>query len=383
MKNIVYILIFSLLLSYSCTAQHDAKELIFAKEIVFDRGGYRCSGTFIDNGSFYIYVGEPVSRKELKIYNSDWELCKTIKLKSLPYLEYVHSLDIINMDSILIYIGSPLQRIYLIDSNANIKFQKDIPWSVKDDSVRMSLDHIVGNSHYNNYIYTGRTIYPTGKEIHSDSYNCDARIKCNRVARELPVYCRISLQDSSLDFEGFGQGALNHLYVNDTILDASYGGTYICNNLFFHAHYVNGYNMLLFNLDDNKFQKKLSLSSKIADFKKLKNVMMVGKSYNELRDINLKRFRRDGKPPIVRTICWNPILKQYYFLVDVRPQSHSDYFVIQSYDKDFNFIKEFKVKDKDDIDEMYIFKDKLFTKSLRENGGQDRSIVYKVYTINF
>jgi len=179
------------LLFYSCFAQNES-ELIFEKEVKIPYG--RSINTFVVNDSLYFFTCEMVSRKEIEIYNYDGSLSKTLKIKFLPGFETLDFVRIINYDSIFVYLGDPLQYVYMIDSASNIKAKKVIPKAVINDSVILCMRKLFGKDFYNNAIYTQTHLFP--KEWTTTTNY----IMSNKVARGLPLYYKLPLQDSSVQY---------------------------------------------------------------------------------------------------------------------------------------------------------------------------------------
>ncbi|GEM_PF-2184212 len=377
-KTVKYLLLSFMLLSFfSCSAQK-SEDVTFEKEVVI-YNPINALTEYITKDSIYFIGKDLASRKEIVVYDLKGEPRKTIKIKKMPHLEYSNILHFINYDSMFISIASPLQVIYLIDSSSNIKFYKEFPYHLTSDSINTCL---VNRIHYHNgNLYTLLNMYP------DDMGPCSARIMLNRVARELPLYCKIPIKDSS-ELEFYGQNTVQYLYDNDSVF---YGREKIS------TQYANGYlfsrrypsvDVIIFDLNTNKIVKTLKISSKLIDTTPPKEILLECDDYSNfidsINDVNQKGIS-------ITNICYDTTRELYYFFIEKWRRNNKTDIVVQIFDKDFNFNREFDIKNRKKgkknmiFDDIFLFKNQIVLKYI-ENPIPEKTrinVIYDFYNINF
>lgn len=366
MKRIV-LLLYITGIFYACSSQ-DTKSYHIVNEIEIPYA--RRSGQFICNDSLFLFNAEPVSHKIINIYDCNGVKVKDISLKGLQYLEYTNSIEIINFDSVFIYIGTPCQYYYLIDSDGNIINQRAIPREIKNDSLRVSLDAAISN-YYKGSIYFKRTVYPIAKEMGSGR----ARVRSNAYERVSPAYYKLCVNDSS-ELQGYGENSFENIYPNDSLYRES-GKKYVCNGYLFFITDI--YKILVFDLNVNKLVSVINLQSSFANETPNKDIIVTENNYETILD-NRPIIKDRG---IVSGISYDAQTKQYYILLSLLNNPKSKYFIVQTFDKDFNFLREIKINEKGEARDICCFDGKIIVKCFKQNEKNNKSIVYKLYSVDF
>jgi hypothetical protein len=383
MKNI-YICIMCLI-CFSCTGQEENIKPL--KSFTFPTGYFARSkfcGNFYDKDSnLFFYFGEPVSYKEIQIFDSNQKLVKKVSLRNLDYIYGAQTITMPCLDSIIITIANPLQLVYVLDSNANIIYEKYFPYSYIKDSITYEYGATTtGNKIYHDgYIYLSNEVvlpYNSAKEF----------AKCLRHEYSEFQFFKIKLDSNNNERQQFGN-YFDRIYKYPTSYRNCLHQYTIENNYIFH-YFVQTNKVAITNCNDIYNTKIIDLKSKYTTIG-LKEDEVTEKS--NLRKIydkneNISCFSTGS----LFNVVWDNYRNRYYFFIKTKFEkdtSRCDW-IIQTFDTNFNFVKECKINNDDDFDfhdisitkEGLLINCNLYFYGKRENTTK-REMVYKLYAIDF
>ena len=369
MKNFITIALFCIIAYTSCQSQDD-NVLEFKKEICFPTGfwaGSSHSGVFYEDNEPYYYFAELTSRKIIKIFDKDSKLVKEISLKTQPYINMTHSIYMPCMDSVIVMIGRPVQKVLVTNSKGETLFEKYFQQFVRTDSINYALEAPMWlpSAYYNKNIYMISNAYKqTGDETPAGQY---AEIR--NIANRQPRICQINLQDSSLSPIYFGKNTLSKIYDNDTIEHDSWCEFHICNHYLFDVTHDYG-KIAVFDLKTNTLVKVLEIkhNNKIAGIEQIKHGDL---PYNKIYELSNKSWQ-------IQTILWDQYKDSYYIFIAKSKKE----LVVQIFDKNLTFKKEIdisKLRGPGWIIDYYMTRDGL---AIPSTDKKSSNICYKVYDIN-
>lgn len=378
-------IIISLFTISSCTKAQE-KELQLKEELVFDVG-YDVKPWFLGNfydkdSNLFFYFSEPVSHKEIQIFNREQQLVKKISLKHIDYLYLARMIKMPSMDSIIISIAEPLQLIYVLDSNANILYRHDFPLSTtKEDGDEYNYNEALA---YNNgYVYMDNN--HKYRMITAEQFVYSLK----KVHNEMPIFSRMRMDTVSHTVEEFGNYN-NKIYKYETSYRHDFQYCKIENDKLFHfTSYTNKVAITdLNNLDSVKIVSVYSKYTPIGleDFRITEKTDVYNEIYVNGVDIMYDRsLFASGR---VFDVLWDKYRQLYYFFIKTKysDRKMSDYgWIIQVFDKDFNFIRESKIR----RDRAFVLQNNMVLQEglllncdgiKKEKGYAE---VYRIYDIDF
>jgi hypothetical protein len=370
-RNII-ILIFCLFLFLPCSSKNDILKL--KKEIVFNVGmPIKSCGTFYENDSMYFYFAELASRKQIKIYNSNTDLVKTISLKKFNYLDMAENIYMPCMDSIILVIGNPVQLVYLIDDNANILYQRVFPQFVNTDSITYALDAsfldysaCIYNNNNSIYLLLNAFRY-LDTSIHLKEY-----VECNRIANNSPLFYNVSLNKKDSMITYIGNNLLPIVYPNDTIFRVHYPYFKIDNDYLFNFIYEFG-KIMIIDTRTKKYIKTIQIKSRYAK---------IGIDVINFTDKNKdSQWDKIGESWRVQNIVWDKF-KQCYYIFITKGAYNNDV-IIQRLDANFHLVAEKKMINNNNLrfTNVVVIKDGLLINIYNEKNTNNA--IYKLYSVNF
>jgi len=164
------------------------------------------------------------------------------------------------------------------------------------------------------------------------------------------------------------------MYNNNDSLIMPWGIYDIANKYMFCLH---DYTAVVYDLDNNQLWKTIKLKSNNMDLPPYKQVPITNSA--QALDLEIKYSEINKNNPHPKFVIWNPQTEQYYFFL-ISPKKA--YFLVLVYDKDLNFVKDFKMKDENEISEVALFDNKLILLYYNKKNIYD-NVTFKIYNINF
>lgn len=377
-------IIISLFTISSCTKAQE-KELQMKEELVFDVG-YDVKPWFLGNfydkdSNLFFYFSEPVSHKEIQIFNREQQLVKKISLKHIDYIYAARSIQMTSMDSIIISIGQPLQTIFVLDSNANIIYQRYFSFFFVEEGTKYAYEISTTpfQIYKNGYMYIYQNT--TGRNVEDDGFVTDEGyielLKHNYRRKHFVKFKLDTVVPEQIKFGNY----YNQIYNYETSYKGFAPFYKVENNKLFHfCTYTN--KVAITDCDNLDSVKIITIKSKFTPIglkeRKITNAVDRDKVPEQMRkDYNFVSGR-------ISNVAWDNYRKVYYFFIRGKYKEKwvCDY-IIQVFDKDFNFIKEIKLDDNDYISNNGIVVVKegiLLNESKEEN---EKKVSYRLCTIDF
>lgn len=359
MKNIIIIIAICTLFC-SCKSKNDNYIIEFKKDITFNVGfqaGESFSGTFYNNNEPHYYFSEVVSRKVVKIFDKNANLVKEISLKNQEYLNLARNLYMPSMDSIIITIGDPVQKVLVTNSKGETLFEKYFEQYIRTDSIDYALDAPLWlpAARYNNNIYL---INGAFKQL---QYNAtpDQYALMRSIVNRQPRICQVSL-DTNINPIYFGNNTLSKIYDNDTVNVGNPPFFTIGNHYLFDIARHSG-KIAVFDLTTNKLCKILEIKH---------NNKIIGERKSNNKDVICKELSIDN-------IVWDKYRELYYVLLS-RGVKNKYQVIIQIFDKNFHFKQEVEMKDRLSTLTVLVSKEGISLRLI----SNDKNVTYKLYSIN-
>lgn len=387
MKRVVislYLVIISLLLMSCQTKETELKE---KREFVFPTGYYvgpRCCGNFYDKDSnLFFYFAEPVSHKEIQIFNESQELVKRISLKDIEYIQLSKNIEMPCMDSIIITIGNPLQLIYVLDSDANVIYRKYLPHDYIKDSIVYEYGTsppIFGYRYYNNgYIFIGNiALLPFD--------NTEEYMRYIKTDYKNPKFSKIKLDSLNAEVQLFG-GYYDKVYESEFSFRFSQIDYKVVNNHIFNRCWPTN-KVAVINCTNVDSVKVISLNSKyttigLGDIQIDKNDII----YKIQDKLFANMYSQTGS---LLNVVWDNYRQRYYFFIRTKCDSktYTRDGILQVFDKSFNFVKEMKLSNSTEFElcDITVTKEGLlinYNRYGKEENTTKKDMVYKLYAIDF
>lgn len=377
-------IIISLFTISSCTKAQN-KELQSNEEVIFNTGYYVKPwhrGNFYDKDSnLFFYFSEPVSHKEIQIFNRKQQLVKKISLKHIDYIYAARSIQMPSMDSIIISIGQPLQTIFVLDSNANIIYQRYFSFFFVEEGTKYAYEISTTpfQIYKNGYMYIYQNT--TGRNVEDDGFVTDEGyielLKHNYRRKHFVKFKLDSIVPEQIKFGNY----YNQIYNYETSYKGFHPDYKVENNKLFHfCTYTN--KVAITDCDNLDSVKIITINSKYTPIGLKERKITNGIDRNKVPE----RMRKDenfvsGK---ICNVAWDNYREVYYFFIRSKYKEKwvCDY-IIQVFDKDFNFIKEIKLDDYDYISNngIVVIKEGILLNETKEEN--EKKIFYRLCTIDF
>jgi hypothetical protein len=382
MKNI-YICIMCLI-CFSCTGQEENIKPL--KSFAFPTGYFvqtSFCGNFYDKDSnLFFYFGEPVSYKEIQIFDSKQKLVKKVSLKNIDYIAKAQTINIPCLDSIIITIGRPVQLIYILDSNANIIYKRYFPKSYIKDSIMCEYaTSTMGNDiYYNGYIYLSNDVLlPFGDPKEFVRY-----LKWDYSGLH---FSKIRLDTSCYRHE-FGN-YFDRVYKYPTSYRSCAQRYRVVNNYIFH-YFAMVNKLAITDCDNTENIKIIELKSKYTPIGLREREIKEDDEINSI--FNKMEYASCFSTGSLFNVVWDNYRNRYYFFIKTKFEkdtSRCDW-IIQTFDTNFNFVKECKINNDDDFafhnisitKEGLLINCNLYLYGKKENTTK-KEMVYKLYAIDF
>ncbi len=301
------------------------------------------------------------------MFDKNSNLVKEISLKQQEYLSYAQHAYMPSMDSVIVTISRPLQKLLVTNSNGETIFEKYFQQFVRTDSIDHALNAPMWLplTYYNNSVYL---LYDAFKKLQYTT-TPEEYASIRNIANRQPRICKVDLSNPDAEPICFGKNTLSKMYDNDTIDEITNPPFFSIGNHYLFDIKSHCGKIAVFDLNTNKLFKILEIkhNNKVIGIKQYKFKSL--EESNRIYEQNYHKWALDN-------VIWDKYRELYY--VFFRGGVKQNYRVMmQIFDKNLDFKQEIEIKDRVSTLSMYAVKEGLL---LRDDADK-KNVTYKLYSI--